>query len=125
VPPSRGLLAILLLVVIVYSLWSTSSTLAAAINRHQQLAAWYISGTAVTVVFTYVLARPYGLYGAAASLILSEIIMNVYVLPNSLKLSRDTFPAFLAGMAHWPGSLRPAALLARLKRGGGPGLEAE
>jgi O-antigen/teichoic acid export membrane protein len=56
VPPSRPLLAILLLVVVFYALWSTSSTLVAAINRHQWLAAWYIVGTSITVVFTVVLA---------------------------------------------------------------------
>jgi O-antigen/teichoic acid export membrane protein len=124
VPPSRPLLAILLLVVIVYSLWSTSSTLATAINRHQRLAAWYMLGTGVTVGFTYLLAQRYGLYGAAASLILSEAIMNLYVLPNSLRLSQDTFPAFLASMAHWPPSIRPRAMLARLRRSK-PALEAE
>jgi O-antigen/teichoic acid export membrane protein len=116
VPPSRPLLAILLLVVVVYALWSTSSTLVTAINQHQRLAAWYVAGTGVTVVFTYFLARRYGLYGAATSLLLSEIIMNIYVLPNSLRISKDTLPAFLASMMHYPASLKPAALLARLRR---------
>jgi O-antigen/teichoic acid export membrane protein len=115
VPPSRPLLAILLFVVILFSLWSTSSTLATAINRHQRLAAWYIAGTGVTVLFTYLLARRYGLYGAAASLVLSEVIMNLYVLPASLRLAQDTFPAFLASMFTFPPSLKPAALLGRLR----------
>ena len=124
VPPSRGLLAILLLVVVIYSLWSTSSTLAAAINRHQRLAAWYTFGTGITVIFTYFMARAYGLPGAAASLILSEIIMNLYVLPSSLRLAQDTFPAFMASMVQYPPSLRPAELLARLRRSR-PELEAK
>lgn len=124
VPPSRSLLAILLFVVIVYSLWSTSSTLATAINKHQRLAAWYIVGTGVTVVFTYFLARRYGLYGAAASLILSEVIMNVYVLPASLSITHDTLPGFFASLLHYPESLKPAALLSRLSRSK-PTLEAE
>ncbi|WP_187143428.1 hypothetical protein [Terriglobus albidus] len=38
VPPSRGLLGILLLVVILFSLWSTSSTLMTSTNQHQKLA---------------------------------------------------------------------------------------
>jgi O-antigen/teichoic acid export membrane protein len=115
VPPSRPLLAILLFVVILFSLWSTSSTLATAINRHQRLAAWYIAGTGITVLFTYLLAHRYGLYGAAASLVVSELIMNLYVLPASLRLAHDTFPAFLASMFTIPPSLKPAALLARLR----------
>jgi O-antigen/teichoic acid export membrane protein len=124
VPPSRPLLAILLLVVVIYSLWSTSSTLATATNQHQRLASWYIAGTGVTVVFTYLFALRYGLYGAAASLILSEVIMNLYVLPASLRMSHDTFRAFFASLLHYPQSLKPAALLARLSRSK-PSLEAE
>jgi O-antigen/teichoic acid export membrane protein len=124
VPPSRPLLAILLSVVVVYALWSTSSTLAVATNQHQRLASWYVAGTGVTVVFTYLFAHRWGLYGAAASLILSEGIMNIYVLPASLRLSHDTFPAFVASLLHYPQSLKPAALLARLSRSK-PTLEAE
>jgi hypothetical protein len=65
-----------------------------------------------------------GLYGAAASLILSEVIMNIYVLPASLRIAHDTFPAFVASLLHVPHSLRPANLLARLSRSK-PTLEAE
>jgi O-antigen/teichoic acid export membrane protein len=124
VPPSRPLLAILLLVVIVYSLWSTSSLLPSATNQHQRLATWYITATAATVVLTYFLARWKGLYGAAWSLVLSEIIMNIYVLPNSLRMAHDTFAAFMASMLQYPQSLKPAALLARLRRSR-PELEVE
>ena len=116
VPPSRPLLAILLVVVVFYALWSTSSTLVAAINQHQKLAAWYIAGTSITIVFTYFLAKSHGLYGAAASLLISELVMNVYVLPNSLRISKDTFPAFLASMVEIPPSLHPRTLLRRLRR---------
>lgn len=124
VPPSRPLLAILLFGVVIYSLWSTSSTLAAATNQHQRLAVWYFLGTGVTVVFTYFLALHYGLYGAAASLILSEIIMNAYVLPASLRIAHDTFPAFFASLLDYPTSLKPGALLAQLSRSK-PSLEAD
>ncbi len=116
VPPSRPLLSVLLLVVVFYSLWATSSTLVAAINKHQRLAAWYLAGTTITVVLTYLLARRYGLYGAAASLLVSELVMNLYVLPESLRLSHDTFPAFFASLLHYPRSLSPSALMARVRR---------
>jgi O-antigen/teichoic acid export membrane protein len=122
VPPSRGLLAILLLVVVFYTLWATSSTLVAAINQHQKLAAYYIVATSITCALCFFLARRYGLYGAAFSLVVSELIMNIYVLPNSLRISRDTFPAFLASMLHYPPSLHPAILLSRIRRSK-PGLE--
>jgi O-antigen/teichoic acid export membrane protein len=114
VPPSRPLLSILLLVVVFYALWSTSSTLVAATNQHQKLAMYFVIATSITIVFTFVLARHYGLYGAAASLLISEIIMNFHVLPNSLRLTQDTFPGFLASMLKVPGFLRREALLRHL-----------
>jgi len=116
VPPSRGLLSLLLLVVVFYALWSTSSTLLAAINQHQRLAAWYIFATSITCVLCYVLARKYGLYGAAGSLLVSELVMNLYVLPASLRTAHDTLGAFLASMVQWPESMRLEVLVARLRR---------
>ncbi|MHB1022951.1 MAG: lipopolysaccharide biosynthesis protein [Acidobacteriaceae bacterium] len=111
VPPSRGLLAIMLLVVIAYSFWATSSTLHAAINKHQKLALYYISGTSITVLLTYVFARMFGLYAAAASLLVSELVMNVYVLPASLIMTGDTWIGFIEGLGHIPHAVRPPALM--------------
>jgi O-antigen/teichoic acid export membrane protein len=116
VPASPRLLSLLLVVVVFYSLWSTSSTLVAAINLHERLATIYALATGITVVLTYFAARRFGLYGAAASLLLSEIIMDVYVLPSSLRISHDTWSGFLGALVHYPRSLRPAALLARMRR---------
>lgn len=116
VPSSPGLVGLLLVVVVFYSLWSTSSTLVAAINLHERLATIYAIATGITVVVTFFAARAYGLYGAAASLLLSEVIMDSYVLPASLKIAHDTWGAFLFAMLHYPQSLRPAALAARLRR---------
>jgi O-antigen/teichoic acid export membrane protein len=122
VPPSRTLLSLLLLVVLLYALWSTSSTLVIAINRHQRLALWYIGATALTIVLTFFLARRFGLYGAAASLLLSELIMNTCVLPDSLRLTQDTLRGFVASLFTVPAPLHPSALLQRLRRSR-PGLE--
>jgi O-antigen/teichoic acid export membrane protein len=122
VPPSRVLLDILLLVVILYALWSTSSVLMTSTNQHQRLATYYVLGTSIACTLCYFLARSFGLYGAAASLLISEIVMNLYVVPASLRISQDTLPAFFASMLHYPQSLKPAALLARIRRSS-PGLE--
>lgn len=116
VPSSAGLVGLLLVVVVFYSLWSTSSTLVAAINLHERLATMYTLATGITVVVTYFAARKYGLFGAAASLLLSELIMDAYVLPSSLRIARDTWGGFLRAMLHYPPSLRPKALVARLRR---------
>jgi O-antigen/teichoic acid export membrane protein len=122
VPPSRNLLAILLLVVLLYALWSTSATLMTSTNQHQRLATYYILGTSLTCILCFFFARAYGLYGAAASLLISELVMNLYVVPASLRIAHDTLPAFLASLFHYPHSLRPGALLARIRRSK-PGFE--
>ncbi len=116
VPSSPGLIGLLLIVVVFYALWSTSSTLVAAINLHEQLAMVYTFATGITVVLTYFGAQRYGLYGAAASLLLSEMIMDAYVLPSSLRIAHDTWGGFLRALVHYPRSLHPAALLARVRR---------
>jgi O-antigen/teichoic acid export membrane protein len=122
VPPSRNLLGILLLVVLLYALWSTSATLMTSTNQHQRLATYYILGTSLTCVLCFIFARIYGLYGAAASLLISELVMNFYVVPASLRLAHDTLPAFLVSLLHYPRSLRPAVLVARIRRSK-PGFE--
>lgn len=116
VPPSRGLLSLLLLVVVFYSLWSTSSTLMTAINQHERLAAVYTFATGITCGICYLAARRWGLYGAAASLLVSEAVMNLYVLPASLKIADDRFGDFLVGMMEWPKSLKWEAMASRLRR---------
>jgi O-antigen/teichoic acid export membrane protein len=122
VPPSRPLLSILLVVVVLYALWSTCGTLMTSTNQHQRLATYYILGTSVACVLCYLLARAYGLYGAAASLLINEILMNLYVVPACLRIAHDNLPDFLASMLHYPPSLRPASLLARVRRSK-PGFE--
>jgi len=124
VPPSRGLLSILLLVVVFFALWSTSSTLMTATNQHQKLAVVYVVATAFTCGVCFLLAHWRGLYGAAAALLVSELAMNVYVLPASLRIARDTFTAFMASLLHYPNSLKPGALWAQVRRSK-PGLDAE
>jgi O-antigen/teichoic acid export membrane protein len=124
VPPSQGLLSILLLVVVFFALWSTSSTLMTATNQHQKLAVVYVIATAFTCAICFLLAHWRGLYGAAAALLVSELAMNVYVLPASLRIAQDTFPSFMASLLHYPHSLKPGQLLAQIRRAK-PGLEAE
>lgn len=116
VPPSPRLLFLLLVSVFFYSLWSTSSTLLMAINQHRRLSLNYLAATGITIAATVLMARFFGLLGAAASLILSELIMDVYVLPASLRISEDTWGGFLRAMLHIPETLRPRALLARLRK---------
>jgi hypothetical protein len=38
------------------------------------------------------------------------------VLPSSLRIAHDTWGGFMGAMLHYPQSLRPRALVARLRR---------
>ena len=116
VPPSRDLLSVLLIGVIVYSFWSTSSTIMTATNQHKRLAAVYVAATGVTVLVTWFASLRFGLFGAAWSLLLSELLMNFYVLPNSLRIAHDALPKFLASLFDVPPGFHPKAILRRLKR---------
>jgi O-antigen/teichoic acid export membrane protein len=111
VAPNRLLLSLLLLVVVLNALWSTSSTVAVATNKHHSLAFYYVLATGVTLAFTYICARYFGLYGAVASLLIAEVIMNLYVLPNSLRISHDRLSDFIPSLFHLPDSLRFRGLL--------------
>ena len=124
VPPSRGLLSILLLVVVLFALWSTSSTLMTATNQHQRMAVVYLAATGATCAVCYFAARWKGIYGGAAALLLSELAMNAYVLPASLRIAGDSLGGFVASMFTYPQSLRPGAVWRRVRRAA-PGLEAE
>jgi len=116
VPPSRELLSILLLGVMVFSLWSTSSTIMYATNQHQKLAVVYLFATGVTLGITFFAAKWFGLIGVAASLVVSEMVMTTYVLPTSLRIADDTLPAFLASFADYPAQLRPKTLWRRFRK---------
>jgi len=90
-----ALFALLLLVVIANSLWSTSYVVMVALNRHQQLALVYIGATAASLALAAVLTPLMGLHGAALSLLVIDVFMSAYVLRRSLALVDDTMPDFL------------------------------
>ena len=90
-----ALFALLLLVVIANSLWSTSYVVMIAVNRHQQLALVYVGATAASLALAAVLTPLMGLHGTALSLLVIDVFMNAYVLRRSLALVDDAMPDFL------------------------------
>lgn len=89
------LFALLLLVVIANSLWSTSYVVLLAVNRHQKLAAVYVAATSFSLGLAYVLTPLLGLHGTALSLLIIDLFMTSYVVVRSLALVQDTLPAFV------------------------------
>lgn len=89
---------ILLLVVLFNSVWNTSSSVPLAANRHQLLAVVYLACTSGLLLIGFPMIRAFGLRGAAVSLLLCEIAMNIFVVRLSLELVSDRWSAFAASM---------------------------
>ena len=86
-----------------------------ATNRHQRVAGVFLAATSLTVAVTWAMAFRFGLFGAAWSLLLSELLMSVYVLPATLRLAQDNLPSFLRSLLDLPAPLRPATLIRRVR----------
>ncbi len=86
---------VLLIVIVVNSLWYTSSMVPMAINRHQRTALWFLVGAGLALILaTWMLPR-WGLAGAGSALLAIDLVMLVQVLPNSLALLQDRFLDFV------------------------------
>lgn len=88
----------LLGVVLINSVWNTSSAVPLAGNRHQRLAVVYLVCTSVSLFIAYPLILYLGLKGAGVALIMSEFVMAIYVVRLSNKLLSDQRSAFAASM---------------------------
>ena len=100
--PTDTVLFDLLLLVIFYALWNTSSVALTATNSHQRLAVVYLIATSVSLAIAWVLASFFGLRGVAVALIAGEIFMALNVLRNSLEFLGDTFGDFTRSMFSIP-----------------------
>jgi O-antigen/teichoic acid export membrane protein len=104
-----ALFHILLLEVLANSFWSTSSVVSIACNRHERQAIVYVAATALSLPVAYLLMPRFGLAGAGFSLLMVDLCMISYVLPNSLKLLHDNVREFTLALLR-PPSLRPSTL---------------
>lgn len=100
------LLNLLLVQMLIGALWYTSSVVPAATNRHQRIAQVILAASGASLALSFVLMRlPFlGLRGAAWALIAGDSVIAAFVLKVSLRLTEDTFPAFVRSMAKFPGS---------------------
>jgi len=109
-------MALLLVVVFVNSLWSTSSVTLASTNRHQRMAVLYIAVSAVSLLLGYFLLPVWALVGVAVALLVAEMLMCTYVVKMSLELLDDKPAVFVYGVLRLPS---PQSLWALLHRRGG------
>jgi O-antigen/teichoic acid export membrane protein len=85
----------LLLVSIATSFWFPSAMVQMSTNRHSGLALIYFTTTVASCVSGYFLNRRLGLFGAAVTPLLIDIVMCSIVVPRSLQQMKDTPHEFL------------------------------
>jgi O-antigen/teichoic acid export membrane protein len=98
------LFAILLLVVICNSLWSTSYIVMLSVNQHQRLGVVYLLATGLSLLFAAVLTKLMGINGAAVALLLIDCFMILYVVVRALALLGDNvsdYVKFLVTPPRW------------------------
>jgi O-antigen/teichoic acid export membrane protein len=85
-------------VVLLNSLWSASSAVPLAANKHQMLATVFLVFNCATLLLAYPLIQHFGVRGAGSALLLCEICMCVYVVPASNRLLSDRWQQFAVSM---------------------------
>lgn len=93
---------LLLAVVVSNCLWGTSQMVPMATNQHQRVALRYITSTVIALLIAVILMPYWGLRGAAASLLLIDLFMTMYVIRYSLSLVQDRMSNFLLTMVTVP-----------------------
>lgn len=92
----------LIAAVVANSFWYTSSAVALACNRHQQIAVAYLLVTSISICVAYLLMSRFGSVAAAAALFATDLVMCIQVLRTSMRISRDTTKDFLLSISKVP-----------------------
>jgi O-antigen/teichoic acid export membrane protein len=89
-----GAFYLLLLVVLANSGWNASSAVPMSANRHQRISVYYLVFSVASIGIAYVLLPRLGLRGAALGMLFADVGMSLVVVPTSLRMLSDSFPAF-------------------------------
>ncbi|WP_460979739.1 lipopolysaccharide biosynthesis protein [Spirosoma knui] len=94
----QALLLVFLLPIPFNALWYTSSVVHMACNRHEGLASRYLGACLLSILVCSILSYSIGLYGAAISTLIVDLIMIPYVLNKSFQLTNDNWRSFTNGI---------------------------
>ena len=106
VDPNRGLLVLLVVVVVANSVWSIPAAVLAATNRHKRMAATYLIGSGLSLLVAVPMTATFGTVGAAASLIVVDVLVVAHALPAALRIVDDTLRSFLRAVINISWALR-------------------
>ncbi|WP_404783308.1 lipopolysaccharide biosynthesis protein [Altericista sp. CCNU0014] len=99
---------IMLAIVVVNSLWNTSQAVPIALNQHQQLSLRYVLSAGIALLVAIGIAPLWGLSGAAASLLIIDLAMSVYVVKASLKILQESSVQFFRYLLTPPNPVKSA-----------------
>jgi O-antigen/teichoic acid export membrane protein len=92
-----GLMLLFILPIPVTSVYISSGVIHTACNQHEGMAYRYLIGTLISVVACFFLSKIFGIYGAAASVVIVNLVLAKYVVYRALEIVHDTPAGFLRG----------------------------
>jgi O-antigen/teichoic acid export membrane protein len=92
----------LLVGIVANSFWYTSLVVTIASNTHERVAAFYMAGTAGSLILARCLMPHFGISGAAMSLLMIDIVLGWYVVRMSLARLEDRVTDFGAALLRLP-----------------------
>ena len=93
---------VLLLVVVINSLWDTSSVVPMSINSHCRIAATYSGATVISLFLSWMLLPSLGIAGAAIALLSADACMAWFVLRTALSHVQDSPKKFIVALFSIP-----------------------
>lgn len=96
----RKLLLLFLLPIPIVAIYASSAGIHTASNRHEGLALRHVVGSALSVFACYYLSKSFGLYGAAAAMVILNIVSAKYILMEALNILEDNIHDFMFGILH-------------------------
>jgi O-antigen/teichoic acid export membrane protein len=98
---------ILLIVVVMNSIWDTSSVIPMSMNGHSRIALTYAAVAMLSLGLAWILVAPLGTVGAAVALLAMDGYMTGLVLRTALRHVQDDFKSFVAAIFTVPRFCRP------------------
>ncbi len=104
IPTDQVLLWVMLFQLVVSSLWFTSAVIPIAVNKNGGMAKVIVTTSALSLGLAWAAMQVFGLglRGAAAAVVLADLLNTVFVLKISLGLLDDSFGAFARSMLTVP-----------------------
>jgi O-antigen/teichoic acid export membrane protein len=99
-------LGFLVLLTVVSAIWNASSVVLAAINAHAGLGVRYVLVNAMCLGLAWALTPSWGWWGLLPTLVLAEVLLLAWVMPQVMTVTQDHMLAFVReGLIDGPRSL--------------------